>query len=175
MAKSQIWLSLAISVDGFIADEDGGVDWLAAFDANDFGVAEFMASMDRIVMGRTTYDQARGFGEWPYGGKPVYVLTSRPLEGDVPPGVVAWLAGVPALIEHFDSAGGTVWLMGGGVAAKEFFDAGRVDRLDLNIIPILLGRGIRIFLPREGHRQLALVEAKALAQGLVRLVYSSEI
>ena len=75
-----IILYIAVSVDGYIADADGGVGWLPSGDGggDDYGYAGFYAGVDAIVMGRRTYEQVRGFGvAWPYPGKPAYVFTNR--------------------------------------------------------------------------------------------------
>lgn len=69
---------IATSLDGYIADKNGSVDWLNNIpnpDNNDFGFAEFLENIDAIVMGRKTFQQIRSFGLWPYS-KPVYVLSS---------------------------------------------------------------------------------------------------
>lgn len=70
---------IAASADGYIADAEGGIDWLAAYDARQYGYDEFIASVGAIVMGRTTYDEVLRQGDWPYPGKTAYVLTSRAL------------------------------------------------------------------------------------------------
>ena len=77
---------VAASLDGFIADSAGGVDWLPSGESNDYRYAEFYAGVEALVMGRRTYDQALSFGEWPYPGKPAYVFTQSP-PGDGPQGV----------------------------------------------------------------------------------------
>jgi hypothetical protein len=75
-------LYIAVSADGYIATPDGGVDWLEPFQQHDFGYREFMATIGTVILGRKTYEQALGFGEWPYPGKSAIVWTSRPL---IPP------------------------------------------------------------------------------------------
>ena len=66
MASPQIQIYIATSLDSFIATADGGVDWLEPFQAEDLGYSAFVATIGTIVMGRTTYEQIRGFGSWPY-------------------------------------------------------------------------------------------------------------
>ncbi|MDH3943652.1 MAG: dihydrofolate reductase family protein, partial [Anaerolineae bacterium] len=73
---------IATSVDGFIAREDGSIDWLPSgenSDGEDYGYHDFMNSVDALVMGRNTFEQVMSFGAWPYGKKPVVVLSSQPL------------------------------------------------------------------------------------------------
>src|SRR5690349_4154783 len=75
---------IATSLDGFIAREDGAIDWLPGIDSagegEDYGYHAFFDSVDVLVMGRNSYELVRTFDDWPYGTKPVVVLTSRPLE-----------------------------------------------------------------------------------------------
>jgi hypothetical protein len=77
---------MGMSLDGYIADKEGGVGWLDRFQSVDYGYDAFIAGIGAVVMGRATYDQAVGFpGGWPYGGKRGLTVTSRPLE-DAPQG-----------------------------------------------------------------------------------------
>ena len=69
---------IATSLDGFIAREDGTLDWLPGGDVEDHGYNEFMASVDALVMGRKTFETVLGFPEWPFETKPVIVLSSTP-------------------------------------------------------------------------------------------------
>src|SRR3712207_517414 len=78
----EVKLFIATSLDGFIADRDGGVDWL--FADGDYGYAAFFDSIETLIMGRRTYEQVLGFGEWPYGEKPTYVFTRGAPGGDHP-------------------------------------------------------------------------------------------
>ena len=76
---------IATSLDGFIAREDGSLDWLddanaAVPEGEDCGFVSFMNSVDVLVMGRNTYEKVLSFGQWPYENKPVIVLSSRALE-----------------------------------------------------------------------------------------------
>ena len=74
---------IGTSLDGFIAPEDGSIDWLHEVGdepGEDYGYGAFFDSVDALVMGRNTFDLVLAFPEWPYGTKPVIVLTSRPLE-----------------------------------------------------------------------------------------------
>lgn len=80
---ADVILYIAHSVDGFIADRTGGIGWLKPFDGYDFGYDGFFARVDAVVMGRKTYQDCRGFGEWPYPGRSAVVMTKgRPVDGD---------------------------------------------------------------------------------------------
>ena len=70
---------IATSLDGYIADKEGGLDWLHSVpnpDNHDMGFSAIMERVDALVMGRNTLDVVLGFGgEWPYS-KPVFVLSN---------------------------------------------------------------------------------------------------
>src|SRR5262252_9483802 len=83
------------SVDGFIARANGELDWLPE-NPEDHGYTEFFASVDALVIGRGTFETVLAFEEWPYGRKPVVVLSGRPLDlSAVKGGVVEQMSGEP--------------------------------------------------------------------------------
>ena len=154
---------VASSVDGFIATPDGGVDWLSHFESSgeDYGYAGFYISIDAVLMGAHTYEQALGFEPWPYPDKPVRVFTARPLPsaganvvlaGDDPASVVASLGrdGLSRL-----------WLVGGGALAGSFQAAGLIDTYIISIMPVLLGDGVKLL---GGHAR----SSSIVLEGVVR-------
>lgn len=171
MTETTFRLYAATSLDGFLADANGGVDWLGEYDSPEYGTDAFMVSVDTLVMGRHTYDQVRAFpGDWPYSGKRVWVLTSRPLEADPPPGVKA-MADADALVATLRERGGHVWIVGGGQTVRAFLDRGAVDEVEVFVMPILLGDGIPLMAHGAGRR-LSLLETEPYRTGAVRLLYA---
>ncbi|MDS0278087.1 dihydrofolate reductase family protein [Halomicroarcula sp. S1AR25-4] len=171
MDRSTTVLYVATSVDGYVATADGGVDWLDGFQSDEVseGYDAFFDDVDCLVMGSTTYEQVLGFGEWPYDGRPTYVVTSRdlPRAADT---VEFVSGGVDELAERLERRGDRIWLVGGAQLAQAFLREGHVDRLRLAVVPILLGGGISLF--GDGPRQaLTLVETTEYANGLVELAY----
>ena len=165
---------VAVSVDGFIATADGGVGWLDVFHGgdSDYGYAEFGAGIATVVMGRATYDQVRGFGDWPYADKDAVVVSSRPA-GDLPDRTTVWTDGIPSLHRKLaGGAAGDVWVMGGGRTMRAFLDLGAVDRIDLFVIPVILGGGIPLFGASSRHHRLPPPEVAAYPDGVVRLSYA---
>jgi dihydrofolate reductase len=71
---------IATSIDGFIARSDGALDWLPEGGGEPHGYLEFMSTVDALVIGRKTFETVLSFSEWPYGAKPVVVLSSNPFE-----------------------------------------------------------------------------------------------
>jgi dihydrofolate reductase len=163
--------SVTVSVDGYIADKNGDIGWQAHYASSDLGLDTFLASADFVILGRTTYDLIKTSGSWPYLGKRGYVLTTRPIDGPVPPGVEA-VNGVAAVIERLKSRTGQAWVVGGGITARAFFDAGALDELELYVVPTLLGQGVPLFARGADSRSLILTESEAYRNGVVRMFYT---
>ena len=161
------------SLDGFIARLDGSLDWLPSGDEDeDHGFAEFFASVDALVMGRHTYQTVLGFGAWPYGTKPVYVLASSPLASLPPGAVVQRLAGEPRdVVARLEALGVRHAYVDGGITVQRFLDAGLVQRLVLTRVPVLIGTGIPLFGALARDVRLRHVATRTFATGLVQSEY----
>jgi len=162
---------IAISADGFVAPPDGGVGWLAPFSGEDdpYGYEAFIAGIDAIVIGRTTFDQALTFPTWPYADKDVYVLTTRPLTGQHPR-TLAWHGSPGELVTHLRGRARDVWLLGGPGSLLPFRALDAIDEYEIFILPVLLGDGIPMF-PRGPSGALRLRDHTVYQGGVVRLVY----
>lgn len=174
---SKVRLYIATSLDGYIADRDGGVGWLDAFPPSgadgDYGYAEFYASIDCVVMGRKTYEQALTFGEWPER-KPTYVFSHDPPEGAPPR--VEFIKDDPAkfiakLWAQDQEDKGDVWLMGGGKLIASFRERGLIDEYILSVIPVLLGEGLPLFEGSQPQALLRLLATQVYTNGVVQLRY----
>ena len=86
------------SVDGFIARANGDLDWLPPGGSEPYGYSEFMATVDVLVIGRKSFETVLSFDTWPYGEKPVVVLSTRPLPPAPAGAVVERMSGTPAEI-----------------------------------------------------------------------------
>ncbi len=162
---------VAASLDGFIATPGGDVGWLEPFNTEDYGYDAFLAGVDRVVMGRATYDQLRGFGAWPYAGLGGLIVTGRPLP-DAPDGVAAWTEGVPALAAHLATQPGRSWVVGGGRLVGGLLEAGGLAELDLFLMPVLLRRGVALFPDARRRDALRLRHSASWPNGVVRLCYT---
>ena len=164
----------AVSLDGYIADEEGSVHWLEAFERDDYGYEEFLGSIGSILVGRVTYEQIRSFGEWPYKTVPALIWSKNALTG-LPEGVESSSESVDAAASWLREKAGRkdIWILGGARVIQEFLDAGLVDRMDIFIIPVLLGGGVRLFNGDEGGpRILRLEHSQPYANGVVQLTYT---
>ena len=162
------------SLDGFIARPDGSFDFLPVDTTEDHGYGEFFASVDLLVMGRKTYETALGFDGWPYGPKPVFVLSSRPLAPAPEGAVVERMAGPPAeIVARLDARGFRHAYLDGGATIQGFFAAGLVQRLIVTRVPVLIGSGIPLFGPLPADRALRHVATRVFPSGLVQSEYET--
>jgi len=165
---------IATSVDGFIARTDGAIDWLPAqTDDEDYGYQAFMDSVDALVMGSNTFALASSFTPWPYGSKPVVVLSSRALA--IPPalaGTVESMCASPhAVMQRLAARGLRHVYVDGGRTIQGFLRDGLIDRLIITRIPILLGSGRPLFGTVARDVQLRHVATQAYPNGLVQSTY----
>jgi len=160
------------SVDGFIARRDGGLDWLPAGGGEPHGYDEFFATVDALVIGRKTYETVLAFPDWPYGKKPVFVL-SHSLAAPCPAGaVVEHMSGDPAEVAAKLAARGIRHVyVDGGITIQRFLAAGLIQRLIITRVPVLLGDGIPLFGPLEHDLVLKHVATRQFASGLVQSEY----
>ena len=143
---------VGISLDGFIARQNGALDFLEAGGGAPHGYEEFIASVDALVIGRYTFDTVLGFGGWAYGTKPVFVLSSRPLPPTPAGAVVQRMEGEPAaIVAELEARGIGHEYVDGGVTIQRFLRAGLIQRLIITRLPVLIGSGIPLFgsLPRD--------------------------
>jgi dihydrofolate reductase len=174
---------VANSLDNFIARKDGSVDWLF-MDNTDYGMAEFFKSIDAVLLGRKTYELVlsqspppKRKSKKPTGKRAAepsmksYVF-SRTIDSspDESVNLIAEKAG--EFVRHLKhQTGKDIWLMGGGELARSLFAENLVDEISLNIHPVLLGAGIRLF-PEIGKQlDLELLECKAHKNGCVQVAY----
>jgi len=162
------------SLDGFIARANGAFDFLKGEggEGGPHGYDEFMATVDALVIGRNTFDVVRDFDPWPYGQKPVFVLSTRALPA-VPNGVVVErLSGTPAEIVSLLAARGFQHLyVDGGITIQRFLRAGMIQRIIVNRVPVLIGSGIPLFGPLDRDVRLEHVRTQQYAGGLVQSEY----
>lgn len=172
--RPQVAVFLAVSLDGFIAGPGGALDWLAPYQGgDDYGYAEFAAGIDAIVMGRRTYDVARGFRPWPYAGQKVVVLTHRPLPADhaAAHGLRAHAGTLAALWPVLAADGARRVYLDGGGAIRQGLREGCVDELTLSVIPCVLGDGVPLFGEALPASQWSLQRSRAASRGVVQSTY----
>lgn len=176
MTKCSVYV--ATSLDGFISRSDGSIDWLDAANAlvpagEDLGYAQFMSSVDALVMGRNTFEQVLKFEAWPYGAKPVVVLSRqmKSLLGDLPDTVSRSREEPGELFKRLAARGWNHLYIDGGLTIQRFLCEGLIDEITITTIPILLGKGKPLFGPLPADVGLELLESKAFEFGFVQSKY----
>ncbi len=175
-AKTSVFI--ATSLDGFISRQDGSIDWLDHANSlvpkgEDCGYAEFMASIDVLVMGRNTFELALTFGEWPYKATPVVVLSHSEL--DIPAAIATSVSlskeSPSALVARLSGQGAKHLYIDGGITIQGFLNAGLIDELTVTTIPVLIGTGKPLFGPVPNDVRLTHVSTRAYDFGFVQHRY----
>jgi dihydrofolate reductase len=164
---------IGTSLDGFIARTNGDFDFLPEGEGEPHGYAEFMASVDAIVMGRKTFETVLALEEWPYADKRVVVLSSRPIDlSTLRAGVVQQMSGFPAEIVSRLAADGVQHVyVDGGITIQGFLRAGLIQRLIITRVPVLIGEGIPLFGALPHDIRLHHVGTRQYPSGLVSSEY----
>lgn len=161
------------SLDGFIARTNGDLDWLPPGGGEPHGYDEFMATLDALVIGRKTYETVLSFHPWPYGKKPVFVLSTHPLTPFPSGAVVERMSGTPADIVSQLSARGIGHIyVDGGITIQRFLQSRLIQRLIITRVPVILGEGISLFGPTERDIHLKHIATRQFASGLVQSEYA---
>ena len=162
-----------VSVDGFLARPDDGLDFLRTGEQAPHGFEEFYGSVDVVVIGRKTFEVVLSFGKWFYGKKPVVVLSSRKLDfSSIKGGVVEQMSGEPAEIAaQLKARGFKHAYIDGGITIQRFLAADIIDRLVVSRVPVLIGEGIPLFGPVPHDIHLRHVATRCYDLGLVQSEY----
>ncbi|HEX2275370.1 MAG TPA: dihydrofolate reductase family protein [Acidimicrobiales bacterium] len=184
----------ASSLDGYIAEADDSLDWLLNYQgAVEYEAAEsdpmsegggyerFYEGVGALVMGSATYEwildhlDVAGGGEWPYRGKPCWVLSSRELPLPEGAGVDVRIANAPVAELYSEMAAAAVdrvlWVVGGGGVASQFADEGLLDEVHVTVVPVALGVGKPLFERRLPNGALQLTGTRTFRNGMVELRY----
>jgi dihydrofolate reductase len=175
----------AMSLDGFIAESDDTLDWLLKYEGTyeggeggEPGYERFYREIGALVMGSVTYEWILDqLDEWPYEGKPTWVLSSRELRQPDAEGADVRLTAVDVRGLHDEmlaSAGDRdLWIVGGGNVASQFADAGLIDQVEVTVVPVVLGSGKPLFDRRLPGGPMQLLGTRAMANGMVELRYAA--
>lgn len=174
-----IKLFIATTIDGFIAREDGSLDWLEEMpnpEGLDYGYGNFITDIDVVIMGRTTYEEIIGFGvDWPYANCDSFVVTSDK-NYKVKTEKTEVLNGIDLKVinEIKSSSKKNIWIIGGGKLISEFINLSLVDEMTLSLIPIILGKGIKLFPNNPSESNFQLLDVKSFNTGIVNLRYKKK-
>ncbi len=152
----KITIYIATSLDGYIAREDGSIDWLP--ESAESGYDAFYKSIDTVIMGKTTYEQVLTFGEYPYKDKKSFVFTTTNQTKDEN---IEFVSDIDKfVIDGFQGTGKNIWLVGGAQIIASFLKQKVVDEIIVTMIPVLLGKGVPLFQNIENEIRLELIKTK---------------
>jgi len=166
----KIRYEVAMSVDGYIAGPNGEADWIDIDSEVDF--AAIWAQFDTLLMGRRTYEAAsKRLGEAAFTGITTIVFSRTMKQRDHSKVTVVSELNQDWVQALRTRTGKDIWLMGGGELFRSFLDAGHVDGVELNVIPVLLGGGVPLLPPPYNPAKLRLQSHKVYRSGRVSLAY----
>ncbi len=171
----KVTLFIAMSLDGYIADKDGGVDWLNGQEEDGENMdtySEFIKTIDTIIMGWNTYHQViteLSPEEWVYPEQISYVITHREIPSTER---IRFTSESPCdLVKRLrEEEGNGIWICGGASIVRQLMETDLIDTLHISVIPTLLGDGVRLFGPLEKEQKLRLVKTQSYNR-ITDLVY----
>lgn len=173
MRKSVLFIGM--SLDGYIADVQGGVEWMGGQTQSDDDMQsyeEFIKEIDTVIMGWNTYNQIANElspKQWLYEEFYSYVVTHRdlPLKKNI-----EFTKQSPEEILHKlkQQDGKDIWICGGATIVSQLIEADLIDRFHVSVLPILLGDGIRLFSKQKQSMKLQLVKTQSY-NGITDLIY----
>jgi len=173
--RPKISIYIAVSIDGYIAREDGNLDWLDrahGFEGEDYGFQKLFGSIDALILGRKTYEAVAAMPiSWPYAGKRVIVLSNT--LHSVKKEAEIYRGKLTDLVSKLHQEGIKHIWVDGGTTASQFLSLQMVDAMTLTIIPVVLGSGIPLFhrLGKEILCRLISTAAYPNGSGCVQLNY----
>lgn len=145
--ERKVVLYIAVSLDGYIARNNGEVDFLEGDGSDkdgDVGYLDFYNTIDTVIMGNSTYEQIIGWGEYPYKGTEGYVYTNKKVGNNED--VTFTNINPRELINKLKKKEGKdIWVVGGAQIAKIFMQENLIDEYIIATIPVLIGDGIKLF------------------------------
>jgi len=163
--ERNIILYIGTSIDGYIANDDGTLEWLESTEVDgDSGYTALLERIDTVVMGKGTYDVIRGFDiDYPYLDYTNYVFSKSVSGSDEYATFIN--EDIKTFIKNLkQKPGKDIWLIGGGNLAREFFKENLIDEFQLAIAPIILGKGISLYTGDDITQKYILTKVEKLGQ-----------
>ena len=171
--QRKVILYIAMSLDGYIATPDNGLDFLSLVEekGQDYSYTDFVNSIDTVIVGRKSYDKVISMGlEYPHTDKDLYIITHNP-EPTV--GSTKFCTGdLKELVLGLKAKKGkNIYVDGGAEIVNQLLAVNLIDEFYISIIPVLLGDGISLFKEGRPDLTLRLISSKSFNKGLVQLHY----
>lgn len=172
----KIILYIAVSLDGYIADRNGSVDWIKGQDDSveqEDTFTPFFDSIDTVIMGKRTYDQIvteLSPNQWPYTGATTFVITHDDKNNETEH-IHFRNTPVCQLVDELrQQSGKNIWICGGAQIANQLIETDMIDTYHIAVIPVILGGGIKLFDTAEHKIDLTLAGTKEY-NGIIELTY----
>lgn len=165
--------NVAASLDGYIATPEGGYDWIPNDPTVDF--AALFAKVDTVLIGRRSYEAVLRSGAQSWTPSTRVFVFSTTLDPREHPAVTVVASDAARTVSALRQEPGTgeIWLFGGGVLFQSLLSTGQVDRLEITIVPVLLGVGVPLNPPGAPLTRLQLLGTHRYPSGMVTLNYSA--
>ncbi|TDD47553.1 dihydrofolate reductase [Nonomuraea terrae] len=166
---------IGVSLDGFIAREDGDLEWLVSRGeaaGDDLGYDAFIAGIDAVVTGRGTYEAGLSFETWPHEDRHCAVLSTT-LEEGADPRVTVY-RDLDSCLKGLTERGVKGVYVDGGQVIRTFLREGLIDRMTITTVPVLIGSGLPLFGPVGGDIPLVHVSTRTFGAGVVQSTYAIE-
>ena len=168
-------LYIAISLNGKIADANGGVEWLESIpnpDQSDYGYAKFYKEIDTTIQGNATYKQILSWGiDFPYADKKNYVFTRNSALQNTEHVTFVSENHADFVKQLKKEKGDDIWVVGGGGLNTTLLNVGLIDEIQVFVMPIVLSGGVELFEAFPKQTSLELMESKTYETGAVELRY----
>ncbi|MBI2401786.1 MAG: dihydrofolate reductase [Gemmatimonadetes bacterium] len=167
----RVQYSVAMSLDGYIADPNGGYDWIVIDPEIDFDA--MFKGFDTVLMGRKSYDAAVKQGGYGMPDKKTYVISRTLRQQDCPEATVSDDPNKTVTALKQEKKGKDIWLFGGGELFRSMLDLGLVDAIEVAVIPVLLGSGLPMLPSPTALARLKLTKHRVYQKtGTVLLAYA---
>lgn len=173
MNKRPLILYIAMSLDGYIAKPNDDLSFLSIVEqeGEDYGYANFVKTVDAVIVGRKTYDKVISMGfDFPHADKDTYIITrtARPNIGSVK----FYTGALKSLVDKLKTENGkNIFCDGGAEIVNELLKLNLIDEIIISVIPILVGNGTKLFKDGRPEQKLELVSVKSFDKGLTQLHY----
>jgi len=163
--------NVAATLDGFLAGPDGEFDWIPDDPTVDFQT--LFAKVDTVLLGRRSFELVRTTEEVPWEPETRVYVFSRTLRPEDHPDVTVVAEGAAEVVAGLraEAGEGEIWLFGGGSLFGSLLAAGQVDRVEVTVVPVVLGEGVPLLAAGAPRTALELVDTHTYPSGMVTLTY----
>ncbi len=169
----KVHLYITSSIDGYIARENGSVDWL--FEEGEYGYENFVSKIDTVIMGGETYRWVLDSGfDWPYRDQKSFVITRNKTLSSTED-IQFWHDDIGEKVNELKSKSGKdIWLVGGGQVNTIFLNEDLIDKIWWYIHPVVLGKGLPLFAHGAIESWFTVENCRHFEDGMIEVIYAKK-